>query len=216
MKKFLIYFVVIFVMVFGFLNSRFVSAQIKYWFGQGATEKIVQLVSPSVNPTKSVTPTPSATPLVRRILPVVQSKDYVLVIPALGVKAPIVLEKSTDPDQIFNRLEEGVVHYNDSPLPGEPGVSLILGHSSAYPWYKGQYGSVFALLNKLQPGETFTVQNGSRTLTYKVTGSLVFHPFSKDKSIQQFEQASGSNIILVSCWPVGTNFKRIAVKAQLI
>ena len=64
-----------------------------------------------------------------------------LVIPKIGIKAPIVLTKHTDEYMLQKELEKGVVKY--------PGSNVILGHSSAFPWYRGNYGSVFSLLNKL-------------------------------------------------------------------
>ena len=139
-----------------------------------------------------------------------------LEIPSLGVRAPIVLEKSLDPNKIFDRLEDGVVHYSGSSLPGQKGAAIILGHSSAYPWYKGKYGSVFALLGRLKTGDRIIINSGEKTLVYEVKESLIFNPPFKNTGLERLTAADGSSIILISCWPVGTNYKRIAVRADLI
>lgn len=202
-KKFIIYFSIIFIVVFLILNSRFVSAQIKFAFFENRNPEIPVVVN-------------EKTKTVALKLPITNSKVYTLKIPAIGVEAPIVMEKSTDVNIILNRLKDGVVHYAGSPLPGDKGASVIFGHSSAYPWYKGSYGSIFALLGRLKIGDMIYIKNGDKTLTYKVTDSLVFHPLSNNARISQIESTDSSTIVLVSCWPVGTDYQRIAVRAELI
>lgn len=200
-KKFIIYFSIIFIVVFLILNSRFVSAQIKFAFSNN---------SETLNSQKE------EVQLIKTKLPIAQSNQFLLKIPAIGVEAPIVLEKRVDQDSIFKSLEKGVVHFVDSPLPGQKGASIILGHSSAYPWYKGNYGSVFALLGKLKTDDLFYVENGDKVLTYQIKNSLIFNPLSDNSKIDEFVKTDGSAIILISCWPVGTNYQRIAVRAELI
>ncbi|MEK7506455.1 MAG: sortase [Patescibacteria group bacterium] len=204
MKKFLKYFVIFFAITFAIFNSRFVAAEFKFWLTKKGVDVGLVLNSTLV-------------PVVKTTLPVAEAREFFLEIPAIGAKAPIVLEPSINPDIIFNRLENGVVHYADSALPGEKGTAIILGHSSAYPWYKGKYGSAFALLGKLRPGDEIFINNGNKTLKYKVSESLIFNPFaSKDNRLAALEKTDGSSIILVSCWPVGTAYKRIAVRADLL
>jgi LPXTG-site transpeptidase (sortase) family protein len=140
-----------------------------------------------------------------------------LVIDSIGVRAPIVFNVPNDNDRIYDELENGVVHYVDTAKPGLPGVSVILGHSSAYPWYKGDYGAVFALLSKLNPGDRFYVQySDNRTFVYEMRDSVIFNPFENDERLNALEQAPGSTMLLISCYPVGTNYKRIAIQAALV
>jgi LPXTG-site transpeptidase (sortase) family protein len=140
-----------------------------------------------------------------------------LVIDSIGVRAPIVFNVANDNDTIYRRLEDGIVHYSDTAKPGLPGVSIVLGHSSAYPWYKGDYGAVFALLSKLNVGDRFYVQyDDNRTFVYEMVQSIIFNPFQKDARLDALENSPGSTILLISCYPVGTNFLRIAVQAQMV
>lgn len=140
-----------------------------------------------------------------------------LVIDSIGVRAPIVFNVPNDNDVIYRQLEDGVVHYIDTAKPGMPGVSIVLGHSSAYPWYDGEYGAVFALLSKLDPGDRFYVQyEDQRTFVYEMTQSIIFNPFEDDERLNALEQAPGSTILLISCYPVGTDYKRIAIQARLV
>ena len=93
----------------------------------------------------------------------------------------------------------------------------MLGHSSAFPWYNGDFGAVFALLSKLKVGDRFYVQyEDNRSFVYEMTQAIIFNPFENNQRLTDIENAPGSSIILISCYPVGTNYKRIAVQARLV
>lgn len=162
------------------------------------------------------TPNPSESQTNKRSSVSSQSSFY-LQIPTLGISAPIVLEPSVDQNKIYKSLESGLVHYADTPLPGDYGTSIILGHSSSYPWYKGDYGSIFAPISTLKTGDIINVIKDGKTLSYEVKKSLVFSPAtSDDYQLNDLEYTHGSSLIIMTCWPVGTNAKRVAVRADLI
>lgn len=203
--KLLIIFILAFVLIFAVLNSRFVYANMRFWLLTGTRPSTFDGAQKN-QPKKSGLPKPVELP-----------NKAQLVIDKLGVSAPIVFGASNNTDDIYKNLENGVVHYSQTPKPGAGGISIVLGHSSAYPWYKGHYGSVFALLGKLKPGDNFYVQyENGQTFTYSVKQSLVFSPFKKDDRLSQIENDSYQSLVLVSCWPVGTNYRRIAVQAEQI
>ena len=202
--RFIKFFVLTFVIIFIVLNGRFAYANLKYWLAIGP-------VPIGNNDSKAGLPlSPSReTPLL--------ADEAVLKIDRLGISAPIVFGTGSDLKNVYNGLEKGTVHYSGSPKPGMEGASVILGHSSAYPWYKGKYGSVFALLGKLKPGDTVRVEyaNGP-SFSFLIKQSIVFSPFSNDARLTEIEKTPGSSVVLISCWPVGTNYKRIAIQAELI
>src|SRR5262249_41044356 len=59
-------------------------------------------------------------------------------------------------------LESGPGHLRNTVLPGQPGVSTIVGRQAAF-------GGPFRDLGQLHPEETFTVTTGQGTHTYRVT-----------------------------------------------
>lgn len=143
--------------------------------------------------------------------------SFHLDIPTLNIGAPIVFEPTTSEKRIYSALEKGVVHYAETPKPGQPGTSIIIGHSSVYPWYKGNYGYIFSKLSNLKAGDVVNIENDGRVLSYKVSRSIVFSPTdSEDYALRELESTSGSSIVLMTCWPTGTNAKRVAVRADLI
>ena len=156
-------------------------------------------------------------PLAQNVRPKPLSDRATLVIDSIGVRAPIVFNVPDNNDLIYDNLEKGVVHYSNTAKPGELGAAIVLGHSSAYPWYNGDYGAVFALLSKLKVGDRFYVQyDDNRSFVYEMRQAIIFNPFENDQRLTDIENATGSSLILISCYPVGTNYKRIAVQAMLV
>lgn len=135
-----------------------------------------------------------------------------LVVPKIKVAAPVVFPDTTDNTALLGYLERGVIKYKDASEIGSPGTAIILGHSSAYPWYRGQYGSVFALLSKLEQGDQFVIATKDRTFIYEVSGKKIIVP--GDLKVEQTD--GKSHIILISCWPVRTNKLRIVIDSDLI
>ncbi len=199
-------FIITFAGAFFLLNIKFVEKNVQY------------ILAPStITSRDTLGDAIRLLPLSEKIEEKPLSNKATLVIDKLGIRAPIVFNVANDNDTIYKQLEQGVVHYSDTAKPGLPGVSIVLGHSSAYPWYKGDYGAVFALLSKLAVGDRFYVQyDDNRTFVYEMTQSLIFNPFVKDDRLTALENAPGSTLLLISCYPVGTNYKRIAIQAILV
>jgi LPXTG-site transpeptidase (sortase) family protein len=202
-------FVATFVGAFLLLNARFVEKNIQYLVAPG-TIKTRNTLEDAIR----------LLPIAQNVAPQPLPDRARLVIDSIGVNAPIIFNVPDDNDTIYARLEDGIVHYSTSAKPGNPGAAIMLGHSSAYPWYKGDYGAVFALLSKLQPGDRFYIQyEDNRTFVYEMSGSVIFNPFVKDDNSEQLaamEASDERSIILISCYPVGTNFRRIAVQAKQV
>ncbi len=135
-----------------------------------------------------------------------------LVVPKIKVAAPVVFPETIDNNELLTYLERGVIKYRDSDEIGSPGTAIILGHSSAYPWYKGQYGSVFALLSQLEAGDQFFVKTKDATYIYQVSGKKIIVP--EDFKLETKD--SGSHILFISCWPVRSNKFRIVVSSDLV
>jgi LPXTG-site transpeptidase (sortase) family protein len=79
----------------------------------------------------------------------------VLSIPEIGLHA-VVLEGTTS-----DVLEGGPGHLRDTQLPGQAGLSEIMGRRAAY-------GGPFARLSSLSPGDIFSVTTGQGVTRYRV------------------------------------------------
>jgi sortase A len=80
-----------------------------------------------------------------------------LSIPDLGVEE-VVVEGTTS-----SETSQGVGHRRDTPLPGQPGVAVLMGRAAAY-------GGVFGDLEELTGGQELSVTTGQGVSTYRVIG----------------------------------------------
>jgi sortase A len=89
-----------------------------------------------------------------RLLPI-GAPVAVLSIPAIGLRA-VILQGTTGAV-----LEDGPGHLRNTVMPGQAGVSVILGRQSAY-------GGPFGRLTSLVPGDSIKVVTGQAVATFRV------------------------------------------------
>lgn len=142
-----------------------------------------------------------------------------LIIPKIGKNIPLVdimPSANFDFDHMENifmqELEKGVVRYPGSALPGEQGNSFIFGHSSNYPWMKGNYNDIFALLDDLEYGDEIIVYYNQKKFVYVIREKKVVAP-GDVKALDR--DPATKELSLMTCWPVGTTLKRMLVFAEL-
>ena len=123
----------------------------------------------------------------------------VLDIPQIGLRE-VVFEGTTS-----GVLASGPGHRRDSPMPGQPGVSVIFGRKDAY-------GGPFASVKDLKVGNVFTVTTGQgtqrfRVISVRVAGDPVPPVLAADKSRLMLVTAAGPSWV-----PEGT----LRVDADLV
>ncbi|MCH8741956.1 sortase [Patescibacteria group bacterium] len=140
-------------------------------------------------------------------------KQNSIVIPGIGIEAPITLVDSTQPKDFIEPLKNGVVHYPSS-LPGENGEIIILGHSSPPFWPKINYDWVFSKLNTLNTGDEVYIYFNNSQYKYVVEGQVILQAGQELPSFAT--KNSKSKLLLVSCWPPGIDNKRIVIYSELV
>ena len=145
------------------------------------------------------------------------AKPLVLIhIQKMGVTAPMVWTQSVDEKVMLADLEGGLGHYYNTAAPGQNGNMVISGHSSNYIWKKGNYNHIFEKLNDLENGDEIVVriiQQNGRTIAYHYVVSEKYVTAPDDERI--FADTPNSTMTLSTCWPLGTNLKRLIVKAEM-
>ena len=139
-------------------------------------------------------------------------RDKRLIIPKLKINAPIIFSASASQRQIKEDLKKGVVHYPDTAFPGEKGNVFIIGHSSNYFWQTGNYNQIFALLGKLKNGDLISVYYNGEKYNYRVYESFQVKP----QETWIMNPLNEPIITLMTCWPVGTNLRRLVVRGRLM
>jgi LPXTG-site transpeptidase (sortase) family protein len=138
-----------------------------------------------------------------------------LTIPTLGIQAPLVYMEGTTEEAFQEALQSGVVHYPGTAEPGQSGNAYYFGHSSDYPWGKGEYKTVFALLPSIKVGDKIAVTNKEGGIfEYVVQETKVVSP--DDLSVLSQETDGKKLLSLQTSYPVGTALKRFIVIAELI
>jgi sortase A len=130
--------------------------------------------------------------LAEAVVPIAQPIDAgtpiaLLKLPAAGLSDAVVVE-GTGPRQ----LATGVGHLRSTPLPGQPGVSVLYGRSLTY-------GAPFGSIGNLKTGATFSVTTGQGTFHYRVdgvrrAGDPLPQPLPAGGSRLMFETSTGSAI----------------------
>lgn len=136
-----------------------------------------------------------------------------VLIPKIGVEAPLLIVDSIKPEDFRAPMKKGVAYY-PSALPGEKGETVVLGHSAPRGWPKINYDWVFSELEKLEPGDEIFVSFENRSYRY-IVGEKIFLQKGQDLPALSFDN-SQSKLVLISCWPPGIDNKRIVVYSELV
>jgi LPXTG-site transpeptidase (sortase) family protein len=135
-----------------------------------------------------------------------------IVINKISIQAPITRGVPVGDQETYDAaLLKGVaLAAGTAPLESLTGNSVIFGHSSRLAITPMPYDTIFALIPKLQPGDEVKIVAGGQTATYKVVVSKVINATDVQYLNNQSPQRQ---LTLLTCWPVGTNWKRWMVQA---
>lgn len=139
-------------------------------------------------------------------------KEDSIEITKIDISAPIVMSKSSDDVTASADLKKGVIHYPESAEPGKPGQVIILGHSAPANWPHINYDWVFSKISELEKGDEIVINYNHQQYIYVVSGSQVL---DKGEETPTIIDNTKSNLLLLSCWPPGKNYKRIGVMAEI-
>ena len=147
--------------------------------------------------------------------------DNRIIIPRIDQNIPIIRVSSesliardwaTLEKDMQEALQDGVVHYPGTSIPGQTGNTVITGHSSYFPWDSGRFKDVFALLHDLVVGDRIVVYYNQDKYTYEVNDMEIVLP----EDIEVLKQTPEEKLTLITCSPVGTNLKRLIISAEPI
>lgn len=144
-----------------------------------------------------------------------------IIIPRIGKNVPLLdisqthVSGANELNNIFMKeLGNGVIRYPGSAQPGEDGNSFIFGHSSNFPWIKGEFNDVFALLDDVIPGDEIIIYYEQEKFVYRIDEKNVIKP--GDVSVLKAQEEDKKQISLMTCWPIGTTLNRLILTGELI
>jgi LPXTG-site transpeptidase (sortase) family protein len=135
--------------------------------------------------------------------------DYIT-IPKIKAQAPLILDVNPNDQSVYEKvLKKGVAHASGTYLPGEKGRSFLFAHSSGNPLEQTNYNTVFVKLGELNNGDIIEIKRKDKVYKYQVTGKKVVWP----TETEYLEKNDTPGLIVQTCWPIGTAYKRLLVFA---
>jgi len=138
--------------------------------------------------------------------------NFSVVIPKIGAASKVYPNVDVNNEQEFlSILQKGVAHAKGSVFPGIKGTTYLFAHSTDNWWDVGRYNAVFYLLKDLQPGDDVVVFFEGRRYNYVVQHTEISDP--DDTSLLRNSHDTNQQLVLQTCWPPGTTWKRLFVIA---
>lgn len=124
---------------------------------------------------------------------------------------------ATDSKIYMESLKKGVAHALGSGLPGvESSINrsvYLFAHSTSAPSLVSQYNAQFYLLHKLETGDEIEIVFWNKSYKYRVTDKKTV---AADDTGFLAPQTEKELLILATCTPPGTTWKRLIVVAERI
>lgn len=121
-----------------------------------------------------------------------------LIIPRLDLQEIVVQGTS------YKALKAGPGHLVQTPLPGDPGNSVLAGHRDTF----------FRKLNDLNLGDSVVVERGGRTYHFVIIGRKIVDP----GDVSVLKPSPEPTLTLITCYPphfIGPAPKRLVLTSEL-
>lgn len=139
--------------------------------------------------------------------------SFSILIPKIGASSKVFPNVDpSDANQFLPVLQRGVAHARGTVFPGIPGNTYLFAHSTDNFWDVGRYNAVFYLLKDLSVGDDIVIFFENKRFDYKVTETKIVDPSEVSYLVQA--QTGRQRLILQTCWPPGTSWKRLIVLAE--
>jgi len=140
-------------------------------------------------------------------------REFSIIIPKIGVNSKVYANTSTTNEKIYdNVLKQGIAHAANSYLPGEDGEIVLFGHSTNSLWNSTKLNAVFYLLKELEPNDQINLVYKNERYVYRVTDKRI----AEANDVSSIKGNKDQSLLLFTCWPPGTTWKRLIVEAERI
>ncbi len=140
--------------------------------------------------------------------------DFSILIPKIGATAKVFPNiDPADEKGFLPILQQGVAHAKGTVFPGIKGNTYLFAHSADNFWDAGRYNAVFYLLKDLSLGDDVVVFFENQRHNYVIEDSRIVDA-SDVSAIVKGQDSAHERLILQTCWPPGTTWKRLLVIAK--
>lgn len=139
--------------------------------------------------------------------------NFDILIPKLGANARVFPNVDpSKPSDYLPLLQKGVAHAKGTVFPGQKGNIYLFAHSTDNFWDVGRYNAVFYLLGNLSAGDEIVIFYQGVRHNYIVYESGIEE--GSDVSYIMSAKTGTEQLVLQTCWPPGTTWKRLLVFAK--
>ncbi len=144
-----------------------------------------------------------------------QAANPTVIVPKIGIQIPVDFTlQTTDEKTVENALNNGVVHYASTVLPGQNGNTALFGHSSQNIFNNGKYKFAFVRLRELTTGDIFYITNQGKAYGYQVFAREIVPP--SQVSVLGDTKGELATAVLITCDPPGFSTNRLVVWGKQI
>ena len=137
---------------------------------------------------------------------------FSIYIPKIDAKAKVIPNVDAgNPVDYLKALSLGVAHAKGTNFPGQGKTIYLFSHSTDSPVNIAKYNAVFYLLGKLEIGDKIVVYFLDQEHDYIITDK--FTTVANDTSWLQ-DNGQGERLVLQTCDPPGTSWRRLLVIAK--
>jgi LPXTG-site transpeptidase (sortase) family protein len=143
--------------------------------------------------------------------------EFVIKIPKIGAEAEVKTNVSPfDKKEYLAIIENDLVaHAKETALPGEKDEAMYLfAHSTRQGIQMVRKNSVFYLLGELRNDDPIFIKYNGKVYAYKVYDQKVVG--AQEVEYLNYKEKDREVLILQTCWPLGTDWKRLLIFAERI
>jgi sortase A len=138
---------------------------------------------------------------------------FSVVIPKIEAASNVIANVDTGNEKEYlSALKEGIAHAKGTYFPGQGRNIFLFAHSTDTDYNVVTYNAVFYLLRKLEPGDKVIVFFADDKYVYEVVDKVVV---DADDTSYITRDYPDERLILQTCDPPGTNWKRLFVIAKI-
>lgn len=157
-------------------------------------------------------PTPTPIPLAE------QKNEYTITIPKILAYSKVIENVSPyNRDEYLKVLEQDVVAQakgTSNPGSGLGNTTYIFAHSTSQSINMLRRNAVFYLLGELKGNDVIFINKNGKVFTYKVFKQLIVN--ANQTEYLRYSEPDKEILILQTCWPIGTNWKRLLILAERV
>lgn len=145
---------------------------------------------------------------------VVVDKNYSLYIPKIDAKSIVIDNVDiSKPEVYLAALKKGVASAAGLSRPGVVGTTFLFAHSTDSPFNFARYNAVFYLLDKLETGDGVEIAYHGNLFKYKIEKVEILEANDLKYLIPQKDE---ERLVLQTCYPPGTTWKRLVTVAKRV